>query len=174
MDASLAKIPIICSVVWDIYQNLTPPSPPPPPTDRLPNAMLVPGLLEVAVILAGNYPNAPGAAWVLRYLLPPGGLGALQITTPFLVGWALNLAATLLRVHCYHRLDRHFTFELAVQKEQKLVTDGVYGIVRHPSYSATILACIGYSVAQFFPGSWLYEYLGVMPTTALGAGLGTV
>ncbi|KAL1726805.1 hypothetical protein EV714DRAFT_218595, partial [Schizophyllum commune] len=35
-----------------------------------------------------------------------------------------------------------FTFELAVQKEQKLVTDGVYGIVRNPSSSATILTCI--------------------------------
>ena len=86
----------------------------------------------------------------------------------------MNLAATLVRVHCYHRLDRHFTFELAVQKEQKLVTDGIYGIVRHPSYSATILACIGYSVAQFCPGSWLYEYLGVVPTVALGTGLSAI
>ncbi|KAL1757625.1 hypothetical protein FB107DRAFT_208912 [Schizophyllum commune] len=133
--------------------------------------MLLPGFIEVAVILAGNYPDAPGASWALRNLLPPRGLGSLHLTAPFLAGWALNLAGTLLRVHCYRKLDRHFTFELAVQKEQKLVTDGVYGIVRHPSYSAAIVACIGFYMAQLCPGSWLYEYFGVAPTAALGTGL---
>ena len=151
--------------------------------------MLLPGFIEVAVILAGTYPDAPGASWALRNLLPPRGLGSLQLTASFfagsypllptcktlqtdtLTGWALNLAGTLLRIHCYRKLDRHFTFELAVQKEQKLVTDGVYGIVCHPSYSAAIVACIGFYMAQLCPGSWLYEYFGVVPTAALGAGL---
>ncbi|KAI5828724.1 hypothetical protein K523DRAFT_243862 [Schizophyllum commune Tattone D] len=133
--------------------------------------MLVPGFIEVAAILAGNYPYAPGAPWVLRYLLPPDGLDALQLTAPFLAGWALNLAGTLLRIHCYRKLDRHFTYELAVQKDQKLVTDGVYSIVRHPSYTAAVAACIGFYMAQLCPGSWVYEYTGLVPTAVLGTGL---
>ncbi|KAL1748863.1 hypothetical protein HDZ31DRAFT_28824 [Schizophyllum fasciatum] len=120
----------------------------------------VPVLLEVAVILAGNFSNAPLAPWVLRTLLPPGGLRALTFTAPFVIGWALNLAGTLLRIHCYRTLDRLFTFELAVQREHKLVTDGVYSIVRHPSYTAAIIMFFGCFAVQLFPGSWLHEYVG--------------
>ncbi|KAL1748866.1 hypothetical protein HDZ31DRAFT_71405 [Schizophyllum fasciatum] len=170
---SLAKIPFVLSVVWGMDRSMTPPRPPPSSSERLEvsgnfveqyiipsvgllkKAFWLPGLIETATILASNFPDAPLAPWVLRHLAPPSG-------------WALNLVGTLLRIHCYRKLDRLFTFELAVQKEQKLVTDGVYGIVRHPSYTAVLTACIGCYAAQLCPGSWLYEYAGFAPTAALG------
>lgn len=80
----------------------------------------------------------------------------------------MNLVGSLIRVHCYRKLDRAFTFELAVQKEQKLVTDGVYSIVRHPSYLGGLLAGLGWYVTQLTPGCWLHEFIGIMPNTPRG------
>ena len=69
----------------------------------------------------------------------------------------MNLAGTFIRIHCYRRLDRAFTFELAIQKEQKLVTDGAYGIVRHPSYTGWLLLITGNFALLASPGSYFVE-----------------
>ncbi|TRM69970.1 hypothetical protein BD626DRAFT_390695 [Schizophyllum amplum] len=172
---------------------MTPPTPPPPPGERyevtgnlverhiipymgvlrvshrvIHNALWISGLVEAVTILAGNFPDAPFASWVLDTFLPADGLQRLRITTPFLIGWGMNLVGSLIRVHCYRKLDRAFTFELAVQKEQKLVTDGAYGIVRHPSYTGGLLAGLGCFMTQLSSGCWLHEYIGIMPATPLG------
>ncbi|KAL1671314.1 hypothetical protein EV122DRAFT_295553 [Schizophyllum commune] len=135
------------------------------------NAFWISGLIEAITILAGNFPDAPYADWILRTFVPEGGLQSLRISPPFLIGWAMNLAGTLVRIHCYRKLDRAFTFELAVHEEQKLITDGAYSIVRHPSYTGGLLAGMGCFMAQLTPGCWLHEYSGLVPTSPLGTTL---
>ncbi|KAI0628343.1 hypothetical protein C8Q77DRAFT_1068342 [Trametes polyzona] len=126
------------------------------------HAFWISGLIEATTIIAVNFADSvPFAGWIIRTFLPNGGAGTLRLSVPFFIGWAMNLAGTFIRIHCYRRLDRAFTFELAIQKEQKLVTDGAYGIVRHPSYTGGFLAGIGCFMAQLSPGCWLHEFLGL-------------
>ena len=62
-----------------------------------------------------------------------------------------------MRQVCYDTLGKFFTFQLAVFKGHKLVTSGPYSIVRHPSYTAFLIARAGLFVVQIFPGSYVYE-----------------
>lgn len=50
---------------------------------------------------------------------------------------------TLFRIISIKKLDKHFSTIIKVQKYQKIITTGIYGIIRHPSYSAAYLAIIG-------------------------------
>ncbi|EJU01004.1 hypothetical protein DACRYDRAFT_22829 [Dacryopinax primogenitus] len=63
-----------------------------------------------------------------------------------LLGWI----GTELRAWCYKALGQYFTFHLAVQENQTLVTTGPYTYLRHPSYLGGCL-----------------EFLAVSPTLIL-------
>lgn len=56
------------------------------------------------------------------------------------LGLALICAGTWLRVTCFRRLAKHFKFELSLQEDHRLIKEGPYAVVRHPSYSALLVA----------------------------------
>ncbi|KAJ6616791.1 hypothetical protein B0H10DRAFT_1948810 [Mycena sp. CBHHK59/15] len=89
---------------------------------------------------------------------------ASQIKTSFisLLGWALNLFGSSVRLYCYRRLSNLFTFELSIRKNHELITTGIYSIVRHPSYTGAILSGIGAALCHLTPGSWLMECSGLV------------
>ena len=62
-----------------------------------------------------------------------------------------------LQVQKEHGLANHFTFQLAIRKDHKLVTSGVYSLVRHPSYTASYLWMVGSVLCQMGPGSLFAE-----------------
>ena len=66
------------------------------------------------------------------------------LTPTFLAGVFVTLTGTLLRGYCYHALGKRFTFELSIRSSHTLVTDGVYGVVRHPSYTALLVVGVGW------------------------------
>lgn len=68
-----------------------------------------------------------------------------------LVGMVLG---ALLRLVCYNRLKKSFTFELSLREDHKLITDGPYSVVRHPSYSAGFILLWGGVVFFLGRGSW--------------------
>lgn len=45
----------------------------------------------------------------------------------------------LLRMWCYNTLGKYFTFVIGVKKDHKLITDGPYHYLVHPSYTSQIL-----------------------------------
>ena len=67
-------------------------------------------------------------------------------------------AGSTLRLFCYRALGKLFTFELALRDDHKLVTDGPYAIVRHPSYTGNFLIVAGMLVCQWGQGSWWKEF----------------
>ncbi|KIP11340.1 hypothetical protein PHLGIDRAFT_64064, partial [Phlebiopsis gigantea 11061_1 CR5-6] len=75
-------------------------------------------------------------------------------------GTLLMCMGTLLRVLSYRYLGRYFTFELAIKKNHKLVTDGPYAVVRHPSYTGAWLFNLGVGISLLGPGS-AYTELGL-------------
>jgi len=68
-----------------------------------------------------------------------------RIDTPLLsiVGAFMVTVGGLIRLECYRRLGRMFTFEMSIRKEHILVTSGPYGVVRHPGYTGALLAIGG-------------------------------
>ncbi|KAJ7057091.1 hypothetical protein C8F01DRAFT_1086736 [Mycena amicta] len=81
--------------------------------------------------------------------------GALNMA----VGATLIAFGAMLRVLCYRELGSHFTFELGLLKDHRLITTGPYRVVRHPSYAGALLAYSGLLVYYASPGSWVMECL---------------
>jgi len=81
----------------------------------------------------------------------------MRISVTFILGWFLVTIGGLFRLLCYVKLGRFFTFELAIRQQHKLITDGPYAWVRHPSYTSVIALFIGGAVCMFGPGSWFWQ-----------------
>ncbi|KAI0647934.1 hypothetical protein C8Q79DRAFT_999456 [Trametes meyenii] len=81
----------------------------------------------------------------------------IRITPAFTLGWVLMMGGGLLRVLCYRTLGNQFTFEITIRKGHRLVTNGPYSVVRHPSYTALTLVVLGNFMCFFASGSWVRE-----------------
>ncbi|OSX59223.1 hypothetical protein POSPLADRAFT_1059428 [Postia placenta MAD-698-R-SB12] len=113
---------------------------------------------EVTAILASHYPSTTSTR-LLAILAPHSATSALniRITHIVIVGWALTCLGSLLRLLCFRTLGRFFTFELSLQEGHKLVTWGPYAVVRHPSYTGTLMVASGNLLYAFGAGSWWKE-----------------
>jgi len=123
-------------------------------------------LCEVLVVIASHYPSA-SSTHILDILVPITASSAakVRVTPVFFVGWALMCSGSLLRLLCFRTLGRFFTFELSVQEGHKLVTWGPYSVVRHPSYTGTLMVASGNLIASMGVGSWWRE-CGLIHTPA--------
>ncbi|GBE84065.1 hypothetical protein SCP_0600430 [Sparassis crispa] len=115
-------------------------------------------LCEIAVVIASHFPH-PLSVQVLSVLVsaPPSFISNVRVTASSLLGWTLVCAGALLRVQCFRTLGRFFTFELSVKAEHKLVMNGPYAVVRHPSYAGTLMVASGNLLYFFGAGSWFAE-----------------
>jgi protein-S-isoprenylcysteine O-methyltransferase Ste14 len=99
-----------------------------------------------------------GVAAVMGILLAISaarGLPALAIGDRVIAGWCglvLLLAARALRQWAFWTLGRLFTFTVQTSPDQVVVTSGPYRFVRHPAYSALLLAAAG---GGLYVGNWL-------------------
>lgn len=98
----------------------------------------------------------------------------------YLIGVALFAAGGVLRRHCFRMLGDSFTFDVRVAPGQQVVERGAYRYIRHPSYTAGLLAFLGMGLAF---DNWLslaatallligYAYRIPVEENALLAGLG--
>ncbi|KAI0032243.1 hypothetical protein K488DRAFT_38447, partial [Vararia minispora EC-137] len=62
-----------------------------------------------------------------------------------------------LRLACYRALDELFVFEVSIHHEHKLIQNGPYRVVRHPSYTALLILQAGAMLTTLAPGSWWAE-----------------
>ncbi|THH31667.1 hypothetical protein EUX98_g2498 [Antrodiella citrinella] len=129
-----------------------------PPIHALNTAL---GLCEVYLLLSTVYPSLH-VPELHRFLLPTGtkplAADDFYLSSGYVAGSILMYASAYLRVLCFRTLGRHFTFELSLRKEHKLITAGPYSIVRHPSYLAATGALLGMIITQLFcHGTWWIE-----------------
>jgi len=78
-------------------------------------------------------------------------------------GAALALGGTLFRVWAVRVLGRYFTVTVRVSADQRVVEEGPYRLLRHPSYTGSLLAAAGVGLAL---GSWpslLAVLAGMLP-----------
>jgi len=52
-----------------------------------------------------------------------------------------------------------FKFNIAFREKQTLKTDGLHGLMRHPTYTAMMLVILAYAVTT---NSWVWGVLGIL------------
>jgi len=170
---SLLKIPLLFPAVVATHVSVTAPVPTPTKSELVKVSLydsisshlapsMVKGMIwlpvfaEAAVILAIRCPSAISSN-ILSALVSHGSPDNLRVSPEFVVGALLSTVGSMLRIACYRELGRHFTFELSIRDDHKLVTSGPYSVVRHPSYTCVFISIVGLSVCYWSPGSWLRE-----------------
>jgi protein-S-isoprenylcysteine O-methyltransferase Ste14 len=121
--------------------------------------------LTVAALFSGGNLN-PGESedrgnrWVLAAFAVLGLLGAylpaycerhgIWLINGDAMRWlgvALSLVGGVLRLWPVFVLGYRFSGLVAIQPGHRLVTDGIYGVIRHPSYLGLIVASLGWGLA---------------------------
>ncbi|KZT50678.1 hypothetical protein CALCODRAFT_444246 [Calocera cornea HHB12733] len=72
----------------------------------------------------------------------------MWLTLCGVAGSLLAWAGSELRLQCYAALGEYFTFRLAIQDKQPLITTGPYTYLRHPSYLGALMAGIGMELSM--------------------------
>ncbi|KAF9269488.1 hypothetical protein L218DRAFT_270827 [Marasmius fiardii PR-910] len=190
---SLVKLPFLLLSTVSLQVGMTPPNAPPPSTEQyLPDKdkrvahtgevvlrrILTAGgpvtyfkmmfwitfVLESLTIISSTF----GGALVLDHFLlihrtPDFVTRVTKPTHVFLLSAVLVIIGGVIRVHCFRILGASFTFELSVQKDHKLITSGLYSVVRHPSYTGAVFS-LGFGTLQHLSrGSWIRES-GILDT----------
>lgn len=87
------------------------------------------------------------AALVLDLVAPP--LVDERDQPPFLLaGAAIVAAGVALRWWSIHTLGRFFTYQVSTAADHRVVDGGPYHVVRHPSYTALLVSCLGAGVSS--------------------------
>ncbi|PCH37532.1 hypothetical protein WOLCODRAFT_158247 [Wolfiporia cocos MD-104 SS10] len=115
-------------------------------------------LSESAVLFALHYP-CPTSAQLLYLLMREGSIFMphLGITPLFIAGSLMQIFGFLIRRACFRTLGRHFTFALAMRDDHKLITNGPYAIVHHPSYTGGMMVFVGMLFVLSGRNSWWAE-----------------
>lgn len=191
----LIKIPCILVAMVGLQIAVTPPHPPPSSDERAPSTRLevivkqrtgpflvksicwAAAAAEAAVILATHAPSLTLSQTVLSTLVRGRGSDRIQLSPLFVFGTLLTGLGGYIRYRCYRALGRLFTFEMSIRNDHKLITDGPYGIVRHPGYTGILFTITGIICWHASSGSWARE-CGALETTigqvAAGIYLGMV
>ncbi len=61
-------------------------------------------------------------------------------------GLILIVGGLIIRWTAILKLRENFTVDVSVRKDQKIIQDGLYKFVRHPSYSGSLLSFLGLSL----------------------------
>lgn len=70
-----------------------------------------------------------------------------SITIYSYIGIVLVFLGGLIRIYARKALDRFFSFKVIIQKDHKLVTQGLYKHIRHPGYLGMTLLFFGLALA---------------------------
>lgn len=88
---------------------------------------------------------------------------ALHPATPY-VGLVIILLGILLRLAAVASLGRFFTVDVTIRADHKLKKDGLYKILRHPSYFASLLSFMGFGIST---NNWLSLLIILVATIAV-------
>jgi protein-S-isoprenylcysteine O-methyltransferase Ste14 len=106
------------------------------------------------------------AVGVLLAIAARRGLPDLAIGDPVVAAWCglvLLVGGRALRQWSFWTLGRYFTFTVQTSADQTVITTGPYRFVRHPAYSALLLAA---AAGGLYAGNWLSLVALVVAVTA--------
>jgi protein-S-isoprenylcysteine O-methyltransferase Ste14 len=79
-------------------------------------------------------------------------------------GLGIIVAGMILRIIAILSLRKMFTTTIAIQDGHALKTDGLYSVVRHPSYTGSLISFFGLGIAF---GNWLSFITIIIPITGV-------
>lgn len=65
----------------------------------------------------------------------------------YYLGIGIMIAGSIICAVAIYQLGRYFTVVVAVRPDQSVIQNGLYGLVRHPSYLGQILVYLGLGIA---------------------------
>jgi protein-S-isoprenylcysteine O-methyltransferase Ste14 len=74
-----------------------------------------------------------------------------RVVIPY-IGLVTIIAGMVLRLVAVRTLGRFFTVDVTIRQEHHVIRSGVYSMLRHPSYSGTLLSFIGLGLSL---NNWL-------------------
>lgn len=89
-------------------------------------------------------------------------VGTSNLKTPnlaFVMGFWLMETSVFLRMVALLQLGKQFSYEIRILDEHQLVTDGIYGVIRHPLHLAFLGEVIGIAVISSNFSSFLVVFL---------------
>lgn len=107
--------------------------------------------------------SSPSASSVSRTHLASTGATNVHISSLFCLGAALVVGAAWLRRACFRMMGSQFTFQMSIKDQHRLITNGPYAFVRHPSYTGLLLLTIGLTLCELSDGMW-WTYVGIHQT----------
>ena len=110
-----------------------------------------------ARVLMIGFPLVWLLAWVCLAEFPRASFARAPI---FVAGIVMLIAGLLLRWWSIATLGRLFTIDVAIRAGHRLIESGPYRYVRHPSYSAVLLAYLGIALCLGNAASLLVIMLG--------------
>ncbi len=104
---------------------------------------------SLQVIMIGGGVGSLIGFWIAWFA--PLRFPAATAVLCFVVGTVVLVAGCLLRRHCFRVLGSSFTGDVRVPEQRKVIAEGAYQVLRHPSYTGGILMNLGIGLAL---GSW--------------------
>jgi protein-S-isoprenylcysteine O-methyltransferase Ste14 len=98
---------------------------------------------KLVVIVAANLAVVLG--FVTAIAFPAFSFGE-RWKAVFIAGIAVWVGGTLFRWYAIRALGRFFTYDVAISKNQYVVSSGPYRWLRHPSYFGSLLAEVGFGM----------------------------
>ncbi|KAF9262070.1 hypothetical protein L218DRAFT_456589 [Marasmius fiardii PR-910] len=124
-------------------------------------------LNEILFILHTEFPERFSQLDIIYSRIPLKGSARLDNNERPLIKLlflSLTLAGQLIRLACYHAFRGTYRFDVSAGgKNEPLITDGPYSIVRHPGYTALWFVVIGIVGYHLSPGTWIHVNLFDIP-----------
>ncbi len=76
------------------------------------------------------------------------------------LGLLLIFAGIVSRVFIIRSLGKYFTVDVTIRKDHKIKKDGIYSLLRHPSYAASLLTFLGLGI---YLNNWLSLAIAFIP-----------
>lgn len=75
-------------------------------------------------------------------------------------GLILIIAGMIIRFIAISSLGKMFTVDVTIRENHKIKKDGMYSIVRHPSYSGSLLSFLGFGISM---NNWISLFIIFIP-----------
>ena len=79
-----------------------------------------------------------------------------------ITGFTLMISGICIRCLAIHTLGRYFTRTVTVMDDHRIIRNGLYQHLRHPSYTGYLLGCLGFGLAF---SNWLSTLIAFVPVT---------